>query len=296
MTTLNPLIEKLGYGPEDRLVIFHADDVGMCHGSNQAFMELSQAGIVKTGSIMVPCPAANEMFQLATEEPTLDLGIHLTLTCEWADYRWGPVSPHEEASALSGSGLTASDGGMWRSREELAEHVVIEAAIGEMEAQIEYARDAGLDFTHIDTHMGTAIHSDLAMTYGRLGLENRVPLLVGRNMDIPGAAEGAAFLEAQGMPLVDWFRITPCYAPDPPDAPSAKAYEAVIRDLPPGVTYFSLHPNAPDDIEAIAGPDVAQWRIFESENIQSERAHDFLQQEGIIPLGYREIRAVMRSE
>ena len=55
-STINPLITKLGYGPEDRLVIFHADDLGMSHGSNQAFLALHEAGIVKTGSIMVPCP------------------------------------------------------------------------------------------------------------------------------------------------------------------------------------------------------------------------------------------------
>jgi len=290
-TEINPLILALGYGPEDRLLILHADDVGMCRGSNQAFLELSEAGLVKTGSVMVPCPAADEILRHAAARPELDLGIHLTLTCEWDDYRWGPTGLHEK-----GHGLTAKDGSFWQSGEELAENADIDAAIEEMRAQIVYAEEAGLDFTHIDTHMGTAIHPNLAMTYGLMGLQNRVPLLVGRNMDIPGAAEGAAFLESRGMPLVDWFRITPCYTPDPPAAPSAEVYEAIIRDLPAGVTYFSLHPNAPGDIEKIAGEDVAQWRIFEYEYFQSERAREFLAQEGIILLGYREIREVMRGE
>ena len=61
--TVNPLVSKLGYSPTDRLVIFHADDVGMCHGSNQALLDLNPGGIVKTGSIMTPCAWAPEILQ-----------------------------------------------------------------------------------------------------------------------------------------------------------------------------------------------------------------------------------------
>ena len=57
----NPLLAKLGVSPESRLVLFHADDVGMCHGSNQAFLELAEFGIVKCGSVMVPCPWSPEI-------------------------------------------------------------------------------------------------------------------------------------------------------------------------------------------------------------------------------------------
>ena len=78
-------------------------------------------------------------------------------------------------------------------------------------------------------------------------------------------------------------------------AGDADLYEASLRILAPGITYFSLHPNAPGDIEVIA-PDHAAWRIFEYEYFRSQRLKDFLQREGIIPIGYREICTAMRAQ
>ena len=84
MTSPNPLLAQLGYSPDARLVIFHADDVGMCHGSNRAFLDLQPAGIVRTGSIMAPCPWAPEILTACREQPDLDIGVHLTLNSEWS--------------------------------------------------------------------------------------------------------------------------------------------------------------------------------------------------------------------
>jgi predicted glycoside hydrolase/deacetylase ChbG (UPF0249 family) len=91
----NPLVTQLGYPSDARLVIFHADDVGMCHGSNQAYLELCAAGILQTGSVMIPCPWSPELVQACQQNPTLDIGVHLTLTSEWAGYRWGPISTRD---------------------------------------------------------------------------------------------------------------------------------------------------------------------------------------------------------
>lgn len=40
----------------ERAVIFHIDDVGMCHGANRGFLDLAERGFVTCGSVMVPCP------------------------------------------------------------------------------------------------------------------------------------------------------------------------------------------------------------------------------------------------
>lgn len=71
----NPLLSALGYDASARLVIFHADDVGMCHGSNRAFVECQAVGMLKTGSVMMPCPWAAEMVQTAAANPSIDLGV-----------------------------------------------------------------------------------------------------------------------------------------------------------------------------------------------------------------------------
>ena len=50
-------------------VVIHQDDVGMCHGANVAFVELSRAGAVTSGSVMVPCPWFSEIAEIAAADP-----------------------------------------------------------------------------------------------------------------------------------------------------------------------------------------------------------------------------------
>ncbi len=296
MSTPNPLLARLGYAPDARLVIFHADDVGMCHGSNQAFIELLEAGIVKCGSIMAPCPWAPEILDYCAAHPQVDVGVHLTLNSEWSGYRWGPVGTRDPAT-----GLVDANGYFWQWPAETHATMRVEAAVAELRAQLEMVRRWGVDFTHIDTHMGAALHPALFPAYIELGLEYGVPVLMlrqlsnaVRSMGFAQASdeEWAAFvagLEVRGMALVDHFGVTPGYGPGEDEGGRAELYEAMLRALPPGVTYISLHPNAPGDIEAIS-PDRAHWRTFEYEYFRSERLRKFLADEGIIPIGYRELR------
>ncbi len=295
----NPLLAKLGFGPQDRLVILHADDVGMCHGSNVAYLDLLPVGNVRTGSVMVPCAWSPEILHQAAADPSLDLGVHLTLTCEWTNYRWGPISTRDVAT-----GLMDGEGCFFTSVEGFCNGLDAEAAKVEMRAQIERVKAAGVDFTHIDGHMGAPMVPELRDFYVQLGFEYQVPVLLFRGVDEPMRRMGydrathdeltraIAPLEAKGMLFPDWFRITPIYG-GVTGEPSAEIYEDVLHNLSPGVTYFSLHPNAPGDIEMI-GPDIASWRTFEHAYFRSERALDFLAAEQITPIGYREIRDAMR--
>ena len=56
-------------GQQARLVLPHQDDVGMCHGANQAFAELAGGGFITSGSVMVPCPWFRELAELAAARP-----------------------------------------------------------------------------------------------------------------------------------------------------------------------------------------------------------------------------------
>ncbi len=301
MSTPNPLVTQLGYSPDARLVLFHADDVGMCHGSNQAFLELCAAGIVQTGSVMLPCPWSPEVLQACQQNPALDIGVHLTLTSEWSTYRWGPLSTCEPAS-----GLLDDAGYFWPRVSGLQARLQVTAAVLEMRTQIERMRMAGVPFTHLDTHMGAATIPELVEQYAALGFEYGVPVLLPRQIDdyirtlgliAPAEEHWLAFtavLEARGMPLVDWFRITPGYHTADRESGRVALYEEMLHSLPPGVTYFSLHPNAPGDIEAIV-PERAYWRTFEYRYFQSQQLRDFLAAEQIIPIGYRAICNAMRE-
>lgn len=286
----NPVLENLGYSADARLVIFHADDVGICRGSNEAYLTLHGAGIVQTGSVMIPCPWAAEILQIAAGRPELDLGVHLTLTCEYSQYRWGPV-----ASLGEDNGLVMDDGRFWHTLAQLDSHLNEEAAIREMREQISGAEKAGLKFTHIDTHMGASLLPQLICHYLKLGIENQVPLLITRKrLKEINQLDWLLQLDSLGLPIVDDFRITPLYSNNPPSSPSAEVYEAVLQALPAGITYFSLHPNAPGDIEHVS-PESADWRIFEYEYFQSERLRKFLISEEIVSIGYREICSALET-
>ena len=48
--------QKLGYGPNEKIILVHADDIGMSHSVNVASIEAFKHNMVTSGSIMVPCP------------------------------------------------------------------------------------------------------------------------------------------------------------------------------------------------------------------------------------------------
>jgi hypothetical protein len=97
---MNPYLSRLGYGPEDRVVVLHADDIGMCHATLPAYVDLLEFGLISSAATMVTCPWFPQAAALCRAQPEADMGAHLTLTCEWDDYRWGPISTRDYASGL----------------------------------------------------------------------------------------------------------------------------------------------------------------------------------------------------
>src|SRR6187402_723051 len=92
--------ERLGYPKGAKLVIIHADDLGVSHSENAASIIAMQKGSVSSASIMVPCPWFPEIAAYAQSDPSADLGLHITLTSEWKYYKWGPVTAKEKVPGL----------------------------------------------------------------------------------------------------------------------------------------------------------------------------------------------------
>ena len=89
-----------GQGKRKRVVI-HEDDVGMSHGANSAFVELSKLGSCSSGSVMVPCPWFPEAAEIARNDKSRDVGVHLTLTSEQKPYRWRPLTAPPPSAGLT---------------------------------------------------------------------------------------------------------------------------------------------------------------------------------------------------
>ena len=282
---------------QGRAVVFHVDDVGMCHGANTAFLELSRSGGVTCGSVMVPCPWFREIASEAATDDTLDVGVHLTLTSEWPQYRWAPLTTHSRAS-----GLIDDQGYFPRNCVALRERLHVEAAEIELRAQVDRALDAGIDVTHLDTHMGAALVPELVDVYVRLAMDYRLPVLLPRDAASytgvlrmgeipPGLHERhVERLESLGLPVFDHFRMTPeAYSPD-----VETTYRRIIETVPPGITFFALHCNAPGDIEAIVPPR-AHRRTDEYELFGSGAPLRWARDQDIHPIGMREMRRLWRG-
>ena len=97
--------QLLGYPAGARLLIINADDFGMCHAVNEATFRVLKQGIVRSTTLMVPCPWVLHAMQFLADHPEIPFGIHLTAISEWADYRWGPVTAREKVPSLLDKGL-----------------------------------------------------------------------------------------------------------------------------------------------------------------------------------------------
>jgi predicted glycoside hydrolase/deacetylase ChbG (UPF0249 family) len=292
-------LRLLGLPADARVVVLHADDVGMCRGANRAFLELARAGRIDCGSVMVPCPAFTEIAAAAKAEPALDLGVHLTLTAEWPRYRWGPI-----AAKRASGGLVREDGTFWNDVPSLRAAVDPVAAEEEMRAQIAAALNAGIDATHLDTHMGVALVPELLAITLRIAREHRLPLLLPRNLQSylgvlrmgavdPGPyAEAVAEYDAAGIVVFDRFAMTPGVPSEESDA----AYARLVVPDSPGLTYVALHPNGAEDIAEIQRDHPRarwHWRTDEFRIFGEGIAQRAIDAAGVHRMGMRRLRALM---
>src|SRR6185436_6377252 len=93
----------LGYPDDARLLIINADDFGMCHSVNEAIFRALRQGVLRSTTLMVPCPWALHALHFLADHPEFPFGVHLTVLSDWVDYRWGPVASKEKVPSLINS-------------------------------------------------------------------------------------------------------------------------------------------------------------------------------------------------
>src|SRR6202162_3068945 len=166
--------ERLGYPASARLLVIHADDLGMNHSVNRATFEALEKGWITSASILVPCPWFPEVARWAKQHPNADLGIHLALTSEWTDLRWGPVS-----GVGSVRSLVDAQGYFPLDTPDVAKNAKMTEVEYELRSQIDRAKNAGIPLTHLDMHMAGMVSSgELFGVYRRLRDEYKLPILL----------------------------------------------------------------------------------------------------------------------
>src|SRR3954462_2043126 len=237
MTTI---AERLGYAPDDRLLIVNCDDLGMCHASNSGVYESLRMGVATSATLMVPCPWAREA---AAQYLGEDIGVHLTLNAEWDLYRWGPIT--------HGPSLLDGDGGFPRTTTDVWDHADVDEVRRELRAQIERAILWGFDVSHLDSHMGTLqLRADFFDVYLEMAVDFALPLRM------PGASAqrhiGFPFRRLaadEGIVFSDHYVNCPVGA--------RRRIEKTLFHLRPGVTEILLHPAIDSDELRSSHPDWA---------------------------------------
>ena len=293
---INPTLKRLGFSERDRLVIIHTDDIGMCHASVQAYTDLFEAGMVSSGATMVPCSWFPWLAAKARENANFDLGVHLTLTSEWDTYRWGPLSTREVSS-----GLVDNEGYFYRTSEDAQTYWTSEAAQQELEMQFNRAVSAGVDVTHLDTHMNTVAHPKFILSYIQLAIQNKIPFLFPRKdssgFQLLGLDEATSTiaagmvhqLEEQGLPLLDHVAGMNLTNPDN----RLEQVKQALLDLPVGITHFIIHPSIDSlEIKTIA-PDW-QCRVADYTTFLSDDLRKYIQNSGLHIIGYRTLKDLIQ--
>lgn len=287
--TTKSVAERLGYPPDSRLLIVHADDVGMMRSVNRASFEALEKEWVTSASILVVCPWFPEVARFARTHPDADFGIHLALNSEWTSYRWGPVSH----GTLMPSLLDA-DGYLPLLEETIVRQASLADVEHELRAQIEKAHSLGIRVTHLDSHMGTLFRSrELLEIYARLGRSYQLPVLLSREEfhRVPNTAFPEELilvdrvLQMQpGVPIEKWM----------------ETYRQMLEPLPPGVYELVIHLGYDD--EELRGatwdhPDWgAAWRQADFDLVRSPEFQRFLHGRGFILIRWKDLTRALPQE
>ncbi len=283
--------ERLGWPSDKRVLILHADDVGMCYEANASAQRALGRGDYRSASAMVPCPWFNEMAAWCAEHPGHDVGLHLTLTSEWRFYRWGPVAPRDRVK-----GLLDPLGYLHRDVPGVAKSATAEEVAAEIRAQLALARKLGLKPSHIDTHMGTLYaRPDYTRAYLKLAVEEHVPAMV-----IEMTPRTIAKFRDQGYPFSDeMLKVIADYPlPKLDDFHSVargKTYGEKrqnlleqVRTLPPGLHELIFHPSVETDgLKRITNS--WQDRVWEDRLMADPEVRQFWKDQGIVITDWKEV-------
>lgn len=272
------LAERLGYGPDARLLIVNCDDLGSSASANRAIGDVLDRGAATSATLMVPCPWALDGVERAKGG---GIGVHLTLTCEYPAYRWRALTGAR--SLHDGTGyMRATTWAVWDDA-DLAD------VRAECRAQIDQALAWGVDVTHLDTHMGVMqLEPRYYGVFLELAAEYRLPIrMIGARAEELAGFPARAQAEAAGV-------IGPDHLIDLWKRPRGTLAQR-LADLRPGVTELFLHP-----VED--GPELRAYDRTEADIRAGDHSEmtgpDFprlVAASGATLIGYRALRDLMRA-
>ena len=308
---IDNIAEKLGYNRDAKLLIIHGDDIGVSHSVNIASFDGYKNNAINSGSAMIPSPWIKEVAAFHKKNPNYDIGLHLTLTAEWKNYKWDGVSSSNEITSLLNTDFEFYD-----NTSDVNKNADPEEVRKELQAQIDFSRQIGLNPTHIDTHMGAlAVNKKLWRVYIEVGHKNKLVSMVTKTralnlfddefpmpdyivpvndiyMLYPGADR--TFLEesfgedlASSVIVEDIYKYEDWY----------ELYSNKIKSLKPGLNVFLLHLGYNnEELKAVTidHPEYGSlWRQLDYDVFNSKEIRQLLKKEDIKLVTWGEIQKIV---
>lgn len=288
---MNLALKELGFSPDDRVVVVHADDIGMCRSTLPAIEELLAVGLVTSASVMVPSPCFADVVAWRQTHADADLGVHLTLTSEFSSYRWGPISTRSP-----GSGLVDEEGYLHRTAAAVQQRATRASVRAEIKAQFDLAQKSKLTPTHLDSHMYALMCDKFVEDYVQFGCDRAMPVFLTRAQGrLPGHDESqrrfALRWELSGMPVFDHVEVATQLL-------RVEDQKSLVQDaferLPAGLSCVLIHPARDSSELHEITPD---WdgRVADFEVFRDPALLDDVQNLGIQLISYQPLRDVLRS-
>jgi predicted glycoside hydrolase/deacetylase ChbG (UPF0249 family) len=280
------IAERLGHPRDAKLLILHADDMGVAHSENAASFDALDKGAINSGSIMIPTPWVTEVAEYMKAHPNADLGLHLTLNSEWRSYRWGGIAPRDKVPSLY-----EPDGTFSSSTDTLARRARQDEVERELRAQIDRAYALGIRPTHVDSHMYALYGTpELFSTYVKVARSYKLPFL--GVFDSTTKATRAVLTENDIVPDV----VIQAMQMGTPEQ-WRKYYLDAIRNLKPGLTEILVHLGYDDaELRAVTvgfegwG---AKWRQQDHDVLTSAEFKQALVDNGVVLVTWRDIQKAM---
>jgi predicted glycoside hydrolase/deacetylase ChbG (UPF0249 family) len=284
--------ERLGFSKDSKLLIIHADDAGLAYSENQATIQSLKFGMVNSYSMMVPCPFFSEIADFAIRNPHFDHGIHLTLTCEWETYKFGPVLPISDVPSL-----VHDKGHFFKKREDLQKNANPKDVEKELKAQIEKALAAGLEPTHLDSHMySVGADPEFFHIYKKLGTSYDLPVLISDQLLTMVGLDPVKNIEKNDF-LVDQTYVAEYKFYE--SGKLASYYSSVLENLTNGINLLLIHP-AFDDEEmknvTVDHPNFgSEWRQIDFDFFTNPRNKSKLNELNIELITWKDIKELQKK-
>jgi hypothetical protein len=283
--------QKLGFAPEAKVVILGAREMGVSWEMNESGKQLLEAGHLSSASVAVTAPWFEEFAAWRRSRPDDDIGISIVLTNPYPVIHWRLLT-----TGLGSTTLVDGDGLPWSNIVQLAANAAAEDVRHELESQINRARTAGLQPSHLNAFQGAIFcRTDLTALLLAASQKYWIPTPV---VDL--TPELIERFRRQGFPVDDELvRLINDYPLPKLDdvhfVPAAETYEQkrdlvleILRTLRPGLTQLTCQPAVESRGLQLLTADWQQ-RVWDAQVMSDEQVQQTMEQEKIIVTNWRDI-------